>query len=147
MIGAKQHDVKSLARWRMQSNARVLPRKLAMLFSFLPALLRSTCSRVTPTEATNSGVLSKPYPNESDKVSQNLFAQKEIGGSDDAPRHRFRGGLRRSVRTEHETFARAFDRAPVARRGRGRNHSLQRDQKPAGWNAGHQLEPHRQVLD
>src|SRR3979411_2448304 len=105
MIGAKQRDVKSPVRSRMQSNARVLPRKLAMLSSFLPALLRSTCSRVMPTGATNSGVSYTPYPNESDKVSQNLFAQKEIAGSDRAPRHRFRRGLRRSVRTEHETLA------------------------------------------
>src|SRR5437879_13803262 len=106
----------------MQSNARVRPRKPAMLSSFLPALLRSTCSKVTPIGATNSGVSSTPCPNESDKVSQNLFAQKEIAGSDGAPRYRFRRGFRRSVRTEHETFAGAFDRAFAARRRVGRNH-------------------------
>src|SRR5437879_12965234 len=93
----------------MRYNARLRPRKLAMGASFLPALLRSTCSRVTPTGATNSGGSSTPCPNESDKVYQNFFAQKEIAGSDDAPRYRFRRGVRRSVRTEHETFTQAFD--------------------------------------
>src|SRR5438874_9041809 len=83
MIGAKQRDVKSPAPSRMRSNARMRPRKLAMWSSFLPALLRSTCSRVTPTGATNSGGSSTPCPNESDKVSQNFFAQKEIAGSED----------------------------------------------------------------
>src|SRR4029077_18700995 len=111
MIGATQRDVKSLARSRMQWNARVLLRKLVMLSSFLPALLRSTCSRITPTEATNSGVSSTPCPNESDKVPQNLFAQKEVASCNDAARYRIWRGVRRSLRTEHETFAGAFDRA------------------------------------
>src|SRR5438034_9474919 len=146
MIGAKQRDVKSRDRSRMRSNAPMPPPKRATWSSFLPALLRSTCSRVTPTGATNSGVSSTPCPNESDKVPQNLFAQKELAGSDDAPRYHFRCGLRRSVGAEHETVAGAFDRAFAARRRSGRNHSLQRDQKPAGWNAGHQLKPHCQVL-
>src|SRR5438094_9549593 len=125
MIGAKLRDVKSPDPWRMQSNARVRPRKPAMLSSFLPALLRSTCSRVTPTGATNSGVSSMPCPNETDKVSENLFAQKEIAGGDNAARDRFRRRLRRPVGAEHETFAGAFDRAFAARRRGGGNHCLQ----------------------
>src|SRR5207248_10607554 len=116
MIGAKQRDVKSPAPWRMQSNARVRPRKPAMLSSFLPALLPSTCSRVTPTGATNSGVSSTPCPNESDQVSEDFFSQKEIARGDNAPRQRFRCGLRRSVGTEHETRPGAIDRAFAARR-------------------------------
>src|SRR5882724_2969525 len=124
MIGAKQRDVKSRARWRMRSNAPVPPRKLATWSSFLPARLRSTCSRATPTGATNSDVSSTPCPNESNKVSENLLAQKEIASRDDAARDRFRGGLRRSVGTEHETFASAFDRAFAARRCGGWNHCL-----------------------
>src|SRR5437870_2335214 len=132
MIGTKQRDVKSPARSLMQWNARMLLRRQATLSSFLPALPRSTCSRVTPTGATNSGVSSTPCPNESDKVSQNLFAQKEIAGGDDAPRHRFRCGFRRFVGTEHEAFAGAFDRTFAACRRGGGNHCLQRDQEPAG---------------
>src|SRR5216117_1620339 len=121
MIGATQRDVKSPAPWRMQWNARMRLRKPAMLSSFLPALLRSTCSRVTPTGATNSGVSSTPCPNESDKVSEDLYAQKEIAGGDDAARDRFRCRLRRSFGTEHETFASAFDCAFAARRRGGGN--------------------------
>src|SRR5438105_12123876 len=147
MIGAKQRDVKSRDRSRMRSNAPMPPPKRATWSSFLPALLPSTCSRVTPTGATNSGVSSTPCPDESDKVSENLFEQKEIAGGDNAPRYRFRRGLRRSVRAEHETFASAFDCAFTARRRGGGNHCLQRDQEPAGWNAGHQLEPPGQVLN
>src|SRR4029077_5929637 len=112
MIGAKQRDVKSPARSRTQWNARMRLRKLVMLSSFLPALLRSTCSRITPIEATNSGVSSTPCPNESDKVSQNLFAQKKVASCNDASRYRIWRGVRRSLRTKHETFAGAFDRAP-----------------------------------
>src|SRR5216117_1322829 len=115
MIGAKQRDVKSRARLRMQ------PRKLATSSSFLLALPRSTCSRATPTGATNSGVSSTPCPNESDKVSEDLYAQKEFAGGDDAARDRFRCRLRRSFGTEHETFASAFDCAFAARRRGGGN--------------------------
>src|SRR4030095_243627 len=118
----------------MRSNARDRPRKPATLSSFLQALPRSTCSRVTPTGATNSGASSTPCPNESDKVSEDFLGQKEIAGGDDTSRERFRGGLRRSVGTEHETFAGAFNRAFAARRGGGGNHCLQCDQESAGWN-------------
>src|SRR5207237_7744464 len=118
----------------MRSNAPMRPRRQAMLSSFLPALPPSTCSRVTRTGATNSGALSTPCLNESDKVSENLLAQKEIAGGDDAPRQRFRCGLRRFVGTQHETFAGAFDCAFAARRRGGGNHCLQCDQEPAAGN-------------
>src|SRR5437763_7589591 len=103
--------------------------------------------RVLFRSATNSGVSSTPCPNESDKVSEDLYAQKEIAGGDDAARDRFRCRLRRSFGTEHETFASAFDCAFAARRRGGGNNCLQRDQKPAGWSSGHQPEPHRQGTD
>src|SRR5438874_327259 len=116
----------------MQWNARGRPRKPATWSSFLPELPRSICSRVTPIGAINSGVSSTPCPNESNKVSEDLLAQKEIAGRDDTPRQRFRCGLRRSVRAEHEAFAGAFNCPPPARRGGGGDRCLQRDQEPAG---------------
>src|SRR5438309_10843375 len=126
MVGAKQRDVKSLAISQMRSYARVRPRILATWSSFLPALPRSTCSRATLTGATNSGVSSMPCPNESDKVSEDLYAQKEIAGGDDAARDRFRCRLRRSFGTEHEAFASALDCAFAGRRRGDGTNCLQR---------------------